>query len=349
MQKILTALSGGIDSAATVLVLRRQGWSPEALYLDITGNARDREKAEEVARTLNVTLHTESVSGIFRDQIVGQVLAEHNAGRTPSPCAQCNPLVKWRFLARTADRLGIRHVATGHYINIVRDGGLYYVARSADPAKDQSYYLWRLGQDILARAVVPLGRYTKKEARQLLREHGLETLARSSESMGVCFLGNMNYDDFLIKNLGEKITPGDVADSAGNIVGSHRGHQLYTIGQKKGFSAAGMKAPQVLRIEPAANRIVVTDDPDKLYSKVLRGTDWQAADPDRLTGSRNLRVAIRGIGRNPEGNCRVAIEPDGTLRVELPDRQAWAAAPGQPMVFYEGEIVIGGALLASSE
>ena len=347
MEKILTALSGGIDSAATVILLREHGFEPEALYLDMAGDRASRRKAAETARQLKVKLHTEDIRDEFRRRVIDQTLSEHNAGRTPSPCAVCNPQVKWRFLAGVADRLGIGLISTGHYIRITHQDGVLYVVRGVDPAKDQSYYLWGLGQEVLKRAVTPLGDFTKTEIRALLAGHGLMELAGGSESMGVCFLKDGSYRKFLEENLSDGIAPGEVVNRQGNIIGRHEGYQLYTIGQKRGFSA-GSEEVHITHIDAPANRITVSDDPEELYSSVLFGEGLYAPDPGRLA-SEGLKVAIRGLGRNPEGACKVTPGERGAVTVELEGGRAWAAAPGQPMVFYDGDAVVGGAFLAGSK
>lgn len=361
MKKILVALSGGIDSAAAVLLLRRQGWQTEALYLDITGDPRELSNARQTAAALNVDLHVEDVAGAFEDKIINYIISEHAAGRTPSPCAMCNPHIKWLALAEVADRLGIEHIATGHYVRIGCENGIYYINRGVDPSKDQSYYLWALGQPTLRRAVTPLGGYTKTEVREFLAAQGMTTLARSRESMGICFLKGKSYENFLNQNLERYISAGDVVDRNGTRIGTHSGYPLYTVGQKKGFSVdipsgdadsdlSFANDPfRIISVDPAVNRLTASRNPDDLYSAVLWGAGLKTPDLRRLTASSDLRVVIRGIGRNPEGTCRVIPEKEGLFRVELHGGKAWAAAPGQPMVFYEGERVVGGAFLVTSK
>ena len=348
MKRVLVALSGGIDSAATVLILRRQGLEPEGLYLDITGDELTRRKAVDAAAAMDIRLHVEPVGELFRHEIMQYILNEHRAGRTPSPCPVCNPLIKWRVLAEVADRQGIEKIATGHYIRIIEKDGCCYVGKGIDPVKDQSYYLWGLDQDILRRAITPLGEYSKTQVRELLSGFGFNVLATGGESMGICFLGGRSYDSFLAENLAGEIEPGDVVTKSCEKIGTHRGYQLYTIGQKKGFEVASGLPMQVVAVDSEKNLLVVSDDPDDLFSSILWGRDWRA-DLRELAETPGLRVIVRGLGRNPEGTCSVAPDDQGLLRVALNGGKAWAAAPGQPMVFYDGDRVVGGAYIVKSE
>lgn len=196
------ALSGGMDSAATVLWLREAGYRPRALFLDLLDSDTQRRQVQAAAEALGVALHIEPCAELFRHEIIGHTLAEHAAGRTPSPCARCNGRIKWRLLADTADRLGIFHIATGHYVRTIHHEGHSYFRRGADPAKDQSYYLWEVPEATIRRALLPLGDYTKEEVRRILRErYRLTELSARRESMGLCFLNGMRYGAFLQAHL----------------------------------------------------------------------------------------------------------------------------------------------------
>lgn len=355
---VLVALSGGLDSAAVVLLLREAGYRPRALFLDMLDSPAERERAMATAEALEVELHIEPVADLFRKEIIDYVLSEHAAGRTPAPCSRCNPRVKWRILASVADRLGIWHIATGHYVRVVTSvfggEGHSYFRRGIDPAKDQSYYLWDVPEELVKRAVMPLGDYTKAEVRLILQErYGLAEVAGRRESMGVCFLGGRKYADFLRDSLPEGVVrPGSVEDASGRVVGVHEGVPLYTAGQKRGFSlfpcVSNLSVPlAVVGADPQRNVLLVDED-EALYSRVLFLRDWRAVSGIELLSPLvwpELRVMVRGIGRNPIGGSMLTVLPDGRIRLELSDDRAWALAPGQPIVFYLNDRVVGGGIL----
>lgn len=358
---VLVALSGGLDSAAVVLLLREAGYRPRALFLDMLDSAVERERAITAAEALGVELLIEPVAERFDKEVVGYLLSEHLAGRTPAPCSRCNPTIKWRVLAEVADRLGIYHIATGHYVRMVTtSAGHTYFRRGVDSAKDQSYYLWDVPPELVVRAVMPLGHWTKAEVRFMLQEkYGLAEVAGRRESMGVCFLGGAagRYGDFLRRHLsGGVLSPGDVEDMSGRVVGRHDGFPLYTAGQKRGFSLfTGPEEPEkalaVVRVDADRNVVVVGRDEDLRY-RVLLLREWRAVSRAELFSPAvwsQLRVMVRGIGRNPSGGCSVSILPDGSLRLMLLEDAAWALAPGQPVVLYLDDRVVAGGILVGME
>lgn len=350
-REVLVALSGGLDSAAVVLFLREAGYCPRALFLDMLDSATARDAAAQTAGSLDVELTVVPCADRFRDEIIDYVLAEHAAGRTPAPCPRCNPRIKWRLLAEAADRLGIFHIATGHYVRTVRhENGHFYFRRGIDPAKDQSYYLWDVPETLIERAVLPLGNYTKADVRIFLKEkYGLTELAGRRESMGVCFLGGSSYGDFLRAHLPEDaLRPGEVVDPSGNVIGCHEGYALYTAGQKRGFTLfdpAFCRQAAVIAVDAKRNRVITGPD-EALYRRKMILTEWRAVCPEELFGrADDLRIMVRGIGRNPDGGCGLTVLDDGRLEVTLLQDKVWAPMPGQPAVFYLDDRVVGGGIL----
>lgn len=340
--RVLVALSGGLDSAAVVLMLRERGYLVEALYIDMLGDDQARMRAVELADRLGVKLHVEDVRKRFKREIIDFVLSEHQRGRTPSPCARCNPLIKWRVLAQVADSISIPLIATGHYVRTVEHGGQHFVASGIDPAKDQSYYLWALDEDILSRALTPLGDFLKTDVRKYLLDRGFEALASGGESMGLCFLSKTSYRDFLCSNL--PIRAGKVVDSHGDHVGSHDGFQLYTVGQKRGF-VSDVRG-EIRRVDARANTIEVGDP---IFAGRLYGDNcvWRGEQ------SLSLWAKVRGLGRNPKGRASIELSESPsyglTMIVSLHDDRAWAPCVGQPVVLYDGDRVVGGAVLYDAE
>ncbi len=341
---VLVALSGGMDSAATVLLLQEQArfGRIEGLYLDLTGSAPERERALQTAELLGIRLHIEPAGELFRREVIDYVVAEHKRCATPGPCSRCNPAVKWRLLAHAADRHAIGLLATGHYVRTLPGDGAGRQAcfwRGVDPIKDQSYYLWGVPPELVARAVTPLGEYTKAGVRQLLVERGLGELAGRQESMGVCFLQGGEYSDFLRNEL--EMTPGRVVElESGRVIGRHDGAPLYTVGQKRGFmlddGLSGLPYA-VVRTEAATNRLYVSTDPEQLYTDRIVLNDWYIGDWAELQAhaQEDLYVMIRGLGRNPTAaGGRATRLPGGLLEVELRHDRFWAPCPGQPAALY---------------
>lgn len=333
-RQILIGISGGIDSAAATLLLREAGYDVVALWIDMLGCAAQRKRVIELCDELQVPLLIESVGAKFQRKVVAHTLAEHQAGRTPSPCAVCNVEVKFATLLAVADREGISSIATGHYVQIVERSGAHYVARGVDSVKDQSYYLYALGEETLRRVVTPLGGMKKSDVRQFLASRGFEQLATGGESQGLCFV-ERGYGEFLRANI--SLTSGSVIDGSGVIVGAHDGYQLYTIGQKRGFESSTQG--EIRRIDPQGNIIEIGEP---LFSSVF---ECHAAQFRPLTGGEPLRVAVRGLGRNPQGEARVEQRGDRLLITLLAD-PAWAVSAGQPVVIYCGDVVVGGGVCA---
>ena len=331
---VLLGFSGGIDSTVSARKLMAEGWEVRLVWLKTDSDPEIEARVVAAAGDLGLPLVIDDVREKFENEVIDYFVSGYVLGQTPAPCTVCNTRIKWRRLYELSVELNVAHIATGHYCRIREMNGVYYVVRAADGIKDQSYYLWNLPQSYLAKAVMPMGEVLKKEIMEQWR--GAD---RPAESMSVCFLKGCRYGEFL-RTHGVSVTEGDVVDKSGNVVGKHNGYVLYTIGQKRGFDAPpGMC---VVGIDAWNNRLVVGKD-EELYSDCLVVRDWYSVDIDRLLSCRNLSVVIRGYGRNPFGKA-TAEEKDGMLFVSLSE-PAWAAAKGQPVVFYEGDVVLGGGFL----
>ncbi len=335
----MVALSGGVDSAATVLVLKERGYEVTAVTFLLDGEASPQ--TEEVARRLGVPLIVEDIREEFRRVIVEPFIDGYLRGETPAPCTRCNPLIKWNTLARVADRAGIRFLSTGHYVRIGQEDGIFFVRRGVDPSKDQSYYLWNLDQSVLSRAVTPMGDFTKKEAKGLMNLFGFGDLAEKRESMGVCFLRGVGYADWLKLRRPElaRLAGGTVKDASGRTVGTHAGYPFYTPGQRKNIDFLDGRQGYVIEVVPQANELIVGRR-EELVVRSLVLTEYRIADRREFFSTDRLKIKIRGIGLNPEGYCSVR-EEGGELRVDIPSG-AYAPAKGQPIVFYIGDRVAGG-------
>ena len=335
-KSVLLGFSGGIDSTAAAAILREEGYDVHLDTLDTTGDPELLQRARETARKLGLPWHCSDVRERFRSEIIDYFIDGYRRGETPAPCTRCNPLIKWESLFRTATACGYDHIATGHYFRIHREGNTRFVRMAADPAKDQSYYLWWVPQACLSMALTPMGDRFKSEVKTRYCNGGLQR-----ESMGVCFLEGRSYRQLLSEKL-PQLEPGEIVDREGHVVGCHGGYAYYTIGQKRGLETS-LPNVAVVAIDVRRNRVIVGNDSELLH-RTLIVRESRLPDPHRLFDSPDIRVKIRGIGRNPEGFA--SIRPDGheRLHVELTDA-AWAPAKGQPVVFYQNELVLGGGIL----
>lgn len=342
-QKVLVGMSGGIDSTATCLMLREQGYEVVGLTMWVWGD--EPVEARQLASEMGMEHYVADERESFRQTVVKYFIDEYRAGRTPNPCVMCNPLFKFRVLMEWADKLGCAYVATGHYIRLEDCNGLRFICVGDDVTKDQSYFLWRLSQDVLRRCIFPLGTYTKLQVREYLREKGYAVKADGGESMEVCFIRG-DYRDFLREyspEIDQEVGPGWFVNAEGVKLGEHKGFPYYTIGQRKGLEIALGKPAYVLKINPQKNTVMLGD-------AVQLKTSWMLVEQDVLVdetevlGSSELRVRIRY--RSKPLPCDVRRLDDGRLLVHFHE-EASAVAPGQSAVFYIGPRVVGGAFIAS--
>lgn len=336
-ERILLGFSGGIDSRTAVELLRTDGFDVEALTLDMIGDSNILAQATAAASELGVALHIKDVQADFKANIIDYFVESYLSGLTPAPCTMCNPLIKWKHLISTADSLGIHHIATGHYFKVESYNNKLYVAKADDASKDQSYYLWGLSQDTLSRVVTPMSGVIKANVKQHISD--------KRESMGVCFLRGAIYRDFLSEHCPEACVAGDIVDSKGDVVGQHDGIAFYTIGQKRGYRCS-LPGAVVVDIDALNNHLVVGADRD-LYKHNLLIHRCNIVDSDELLASSDVRVVVRGLGRNPEGFAQRIIPTTDGYHITL-DSPAWAVALGQPVVLYRGNRVIGGGIIKSS-
>ena len=354
-KKVLVGMSGGIDSSATCIMLMDQGYEVIGVTMrtwDVASgfSSPDQEQpnfvieAQELAARLDIEHHVADVREEFKNVIVKYFIDEYMSGRTPNPCVMCNPLFKERIFCEWADRLGCDYIATGHYCKLEDRNGHRYVVTGDDVKKDQSYFLWKLPQEILKRMMFPLGGMTKLEVRDYLASKGFEAKARGGESMEVCFI-DKDYRDFLRENcpdIDEKIGPGSFVDKKGVKLGQHKGFAYYTIGQRKGLEIALGKPAYVLKINPAKNTVMLGDVED-LSMEYMLVEDLNVIDMNELLNCENLSVRIRY--RSKPIDCKVISLEEKHLLVRFLS-PASAITPGQSAVFYDGNRVLGGGFIA---
>lgn len=355
-KRVLVAMSGGIDSSAACLMLQEQGYevlgvtmrtwdspskfsSPDQEYPDYILDAK------ELAGKLNIKHYISDERKSFKDTIVKYFIDEYMQGLTPNPCALCNPLFKFRMLKEWADKLNCHYMATGHYSRLKQVNSYTYIIAGDDTKKDQSYFLWRLSQDVLSRCIFPLGSYTKDKVRQYLKEKGFEAKSKEGESMEVCFVEG-DYRDFLREQcpqIDSLIGKGMFVNSEGVKLGEHKGFPYYTIGQRKGLEIALGYPAYVLKINPAKNTVML-GEASKLNMEYMLVEQQQLVNPEEIFSTENLTVRIRY--RSKPIPCSVQILEDGRMLVHFKET-ASAITPGQSAVFYDEKRVLGGALIAS--
>ncbi len=330
--KIVLGLSGGVDSAVTARLLQEQGYEVIGVYLDIGLGGSGAEDASAVADNLKIPFVVRSIEQELEEHVCAPFAWDYLAGRTPLPCARCNPLVKFPALLAEAEQRGISTIATGHYA-VAWEGGLY----CGKPSNDQSYLLARLPREILNRVLFPLGQYEKNEVRALAERFGIP-VAHKPDSMEICFVPDDDYAKWLEKR-GAVAPPGDFVDACGNVMGRHKGIHCYTLGQRRGLGVSGPHRYFVTAIDPEKNTVTLSDGGD------LGRTEVICSDPNWLTqhtpeGPFECTVRLRHSRRadpvtvTPEGGGRVVIRSQTALR---------APTPGQLAVFYDGERVLGSA------
>ena len=342
-KRVLVGMSGGIDSTATCLMLKEQGYEIVGLTMWVWGD--EPVEARQLADSRGIEHHVADEREAFRKVIVQNFIDEYCQGRTPNPCVMCNPTFKFRILTEWADKLDCAFISTGHYSRLEEKNGNIYIVAGDDDKKDQSYFLWRLGQDVLKRCLFPLGTYTKLQVRKYLREKGYQLKAEEGESMEVCFIKG-DYRDFLREHSPEidrEIGPGWFVNSEGVKLGEHKGFPYYTIGQRKGLEIALGKPAYVLKINPQKNTVMLGD------AKQLQ-TEYMLAEQDNIIDEQEffsaLDLTVRVRYRSKPIPCTVKRLEDGRLFVHFLS-EASAIAPGQSAVFYIGRRVVGGSFIAS--
>ncbi len=345
-ERVLLGMSGGTDSSVAAMKLQEAGYEVTGVtfrFYEADGRTEYLEDARALAERLGIGHITFDARAVFRERIIRYFIDEYLAGHTPVPCTLCNNELKWALLARIADERGIYWISTGHYVCKALSGDKYYIAPAADRDKDQSFFLWGLGQDILQRMLLPMGELTKENARAYAARRGFERVATKKDSIGVCFCP-LDYRSFLKREVPAGQLPGSgrFVDEEGETLGWHEGYPFYTIGQRRGLGIQLNRAVFVKEIRTATNEVVLAPLAS-LYKSGMRLKDWNLIDRGRVLEAEEVIVKIRY--RKQANRCRVTLEADGRLRVLLLEPLE-AVAPGQAAAFYDADgLLLGGGII----
>ena len=345
-------MSGGIDSTVSALLLKEQGYEVVGVTFRTYDSMKDsclaKEKgcctidsimeAKHNAERMGFEHHIVDFREPFRRCVIQNFIDEYMSGRTPNPCVLCNSTIKWGEMLKLADEMGCDYIATGHYARIAERDGHYYLRTAADTKKDQTYFLWMLTDNQLSRTIFPLGDYTKDQVREIARSHGYEKLAVKRESQEICFIPDDDYRTFLRANVpdyAEHVRPGEYVDAEGKVLGRHDGYVNYTIGQRKGLGIALGHPAYITHIDAASNRITLGSNEDMYASEltfqpsVSRYDDIPASELRAKVRYRSQAVPVQKID-------------EGRLVFASP---VWGITPGQSVVIYHNDLVVGGGII----
>lgn len=363
--KVVVAMSGGVDSSVAAALLVKQGFDVTGVSMKLWPNefcgmekpksccsTRDLADARFVAGQLKIPFYAIDLSEKFKKEVIDYFSKEYCSGRTPNPCIVCNEKIKFGALLKKAQELGADFIATGHYANIGYDNKnkRFTLKEGKDKVKDQSYVLFGLNQEQLSKIIFPLGDYLKNDIREISKKLKLRT-SDKKESQEICFVWDNNYPEFLKKHYCVKSKPGKIVDKTGKILGEHPGFMFFTIGQRKGLNLGGNKEPMYVTSIDAKNNRLVAGTKNELKKKILfaDNINWIRHD----VGNRHacslqspIKVKAKIRYNHPKAEVTVYPEPDGSVKVVFSKKQS-AITPGQAIVFYKGDEVLGGAWIRS--
>lgn len=342
-KKVLLGMSGGVDSTASVIVLKNQGYEVIGATYRLTDDENVEEciqDAQNAAKKLGIEHIVVDYRKNFKDEVINDFINEYMVGHTPNPCVVCNKNIKFGNFLKTADELGIKYVASGQYAKIDKINGKYYIVKARNKAKDQTYFLYTLKENILDRVLFPMGDMeSKDDTRQLVKDAGIEIYSKK-DSQEICFIKNMKYTDFILKNSKQVSKKGNFVDVNGNIIGKHEGIVNYTIGQRKGLGIALGKPAFVIDIDYTKNTVVLGDNED-LFRDELILNDYTFINEEFNKDTLRLTAKIRYAAKE-EGVT--VINENNHLVVKF-DNPVRAITKGQSVVFYDGDVLVGGGII----
>ena len=365
-QRVVVGLSGGVDSAVTAHLLKQQGYDVVGIFMKNWEDDDDSEycssnidfvDAAAVADVIGIEIEHVNFAAEYKDRVFAEFLREYQAGRTPNPDVLCNAEIKFKAFLDHAMRLGAEKIATGHYARVRHNPstGLFELLKGLDPSKDQSYFLHRLNQAQLSKTLFPVGELHKTEVRRIAEEIGLPN-AKKKDSTGICFIGERPFREFLNRYISH--APGLIQDERGRTLGRHQGLSFYTLGQRQGLGIGGVKEKGAQRgsgdhspwfvarkdLDKNVLRVVQGHDHPWLLSPTLTADDtsWVAGHPPA-----QATLAAKTRYRQTDAPCHFEGHADGSFTLDFPQDQ-WAVTPGQSAVLYDGEVCLGGGVIAQA-
>ncbi|RJQ47349.1 MAG: tRNA 2-thiouridine(34) synthase MnmA [Gammaproteobacteria bacterium] len=357
-RRVIVGMSGGVDSSVAACLLQQQGHEVQGLFMknwegDDAGEqcsaAQDFQDAKDVCARLDIPLHAANFSREYWERVFSYFLEEYRAGRTPNPDVLCNKEIKFKSFLDHALQLGAASIATGHYARVLQRDGGFYLLKARDLNKDQSYFLYTLGQAQLAKTIFPLGEMTKPEVRAIAARHGFVNAAKK-DSTGICFIGERNFKNFLARYLPAQ--PGEIRSVDGTLLGKHDGLMYYTLGQRQGLGIGGRRGAgeepwYVAGKDMAGNVLIVAQGHDhkRLYSRSLTASClcWVSGREPQTP----LPCMAKTRYRQSDQPCRITGIKNGVCEVTF-DKPQWAVTPGQSVVFYQGDECLGGGVIEAT-
>jgi len=339
-KRVAVAMSGGVDSSVAAALLKQAGYEISGIYMHLWSDHNlppTLSELEHTCQLLDIPLYWLDLKAEFRRLVIDYFCREYGQGKTPNPCIACNQHVKFGLLLEKALEMGVEYLATGHYVRIESTPDGYRLLKAVDITKDQSYFLYTLGQGQLGHLLSPLGELSKEEVRNLAAELGLPTSSRH-DSQDVCFISSNDYRSFIAEHV--SLQSGEIVDITGKVLGKHDGLARYTVGQRQGLGLASNEQLYVLELDAASNRLVVGTKGQTLHNALIASElSWVSgkapAEPMNVTAKVRYKAA--------EAAAKLHLK-DGLAEVRFVESQS-AIAPGQSVVFYQGDVVLGGGII----